>query len=208
MAESELERLRWLLVDLRNLVAGWTREARGLEGSPGATARSSALDGCARQLKAALDKEASAARASVITAVHAAADGAEAPADRPQPSAEGETQWAVFWGGHGPDDAAGWDICLDAAEAFEEAAWRVEGGVAKRTASYGPWHTVSAGAFIVAEDEVQHLFGSRSVTESPAQLEDHLAGLARMLQQGRQAWQRPRGPEREPGEPQNGGSST
>jgi hypothetical protein len=48
-------------------------------------------------------------------------------------------EFAVFWGGSGPDDCAGFDITDDAASAEEDVQWRVAGGVARREVSYGPW---------------------------------------------------------------------
>jgi hypothetical protein len=50
-----------------------------------------------------------------------------------------ETEFAVFWGGPSPADCAGWELAEDEAEALEDAAWRVTGGVAKRMILQSAW---------------------------------------------------------------------
>ena len=46
---------------------------------------------------------------------------------------------------HDPDNCAGWQVCEDEAAAHEEAQWRVDGHVARRTVSYGGWWTWTGG---------------------------------------------------------------
>lgn len=55
------------------------------------------------------------------------------------PAGPSGTEFAVFWGGDGPDDCAGWELKDSEAEAEEDARWRVTGGVAERAVLYGPW---------------------------------------------------------------------
>ncbi len=62
---------------------------------------------------------------------------------------ETATEWAVFWGGPDPDSCAGYAVAIgyagDAgrAAAEEEAQWRIQAGIARRTVSYGPWEVMT-----------------------------------------------------------------
>lgn len=49
------------------------------------------------------------------------------------------TEWAVFWGGVHPGDCAGLNVYDDETQAEESCQWIESGGIAKRTATRGPW---------------------------------------------------------------------
>lgn len=63
----------------------------------------------------------------------------QAPAEEP-PGVE--RQWVSFWGGPDPESSAGWQEHEDQDDAEENARWRIEGGVASRPVTYGPWRVI------------------------------------------------------------------
>lgn len=61
-----------------------------------------------------------------------------------RPAANSHVEYAVAHGlsedeGAGPEDAAGYRVCDDEAEAFKEAQWFRDSGVFRRRVDFGAW---------------------------------------------------------------------